>query len=534
MPSSASSELERLRLENERLLLEVEHLAEARLASAEACEEMIDLFDYAPLAYVVLDGVGTILRLNRAATKLLGERVGRQGLEGKRLKTLVIDADHSRLGEHMQSCSIKPDGVVSELRLSDGTPIQVWSRRMRPGVRMYATVIVNLSERDKTAEENTRLQAAEKAARAASEAKDDFIAALSHELRTPLTPVLAAVTALEGRDGIPDDLRKTFDMIRRNVVTEARLIDDLLDVTRIVRRKMRIEAQPLDVHATARDVVETLAPEIAAKRLSVGLFLEAQHHNVSGDSVRLKQVFWNLMRNAVKFTPAGGQIELRSWNRAASGTRWVHIEVSDTGLGFDPAMAEKLFEPFEQGPEMPERNGGLGLGLAICRGIMELHRGRIAASSQGPGRGSRFVIEIEVIDQVVAPIPERRKTTELDVVPSGMRILLVEDDADTADILSELLDRAGYCTLTVPSVQAALTSDLDAIDLVISDIGLPGASGLELMRTIRARGHLKGVALSGYGTEADIRASADAGFSAHLTKPISIDDLLSAIRHIND
>jgi CheY-like chemotaxis protein len=320
-------------------------------------------------------------------------------------------------------------------------------------------------------------------------------------------------------------------MMSRNVRTEARLIDDLLDVTRISRRKLRIEPQPLDVHGAVREAIETLSPAAVTKRLSVEVHLDADHHHASADPVRLKQVFWNLLSNSVKFTPERGHIELRSWNNTASGKRWLAVEVSDTGKGFEPAASAGLFEAFEQGPEAPERNGGLGLGLAICKGVMELHGGRIAASSRGPGTGARFVIEIETIADVPASLeggPAARDAPS----PTKPRILLVDDHEDTADTLGELLNDAGYEVRTARSAEAALSTDLAGVDLVVSDIGLPGRSGLDLMRSLRANHHLKGVALSGYGTEADIRASEEAGFSAHLTKPVDFERLLATIREV--
>ena len=262
----------------------------------------------------------------------------------------------------------------------------------------------------------------------------------------------------------------------------------------------------------------------------MGLFLEAEQRNVVADPVRLKQVFWNLLRNAIKFTPAGGRIELRSWNSARNGKPWLHIEVSDTGLGFAPASASQLFEPFEQRHQASERKGGLGLGLAICKGIVEMHNGRIAASSRGPGTGARFVIDLETTDaQVVHPaLPMEHAASSL----AKPRLLLVEDDEDTLQMLEEVLRFDGYDVHSVRSSTAALAFDLTEIDVLISDIGLPDGSGLDLMRQLR--GHLKGLALSGYGTEADIRASRDAGFSTHLTKPVDIERLLAAIHEVNE
>jgi CheY-like chemotaxis protein len=267
-----------------------------------------------------------------------------------------------------------------------------------------------------------------------------------------------------------------------------------------------------------------------AKHLSLGLSLDAEDHNAAADPIRLKQVFWNLLSNAIKFTPDGGRIEVRSWNSGSNGNRWLRVEVRDNGLGFDPMVAPKLFEPFEQAGT-PERNGGLGLGLAICRGVMELHGGHVIATSQGPGTGARFVIEIETTDEMPARA-EIQPIAPAKLTDAKPRILLVEDDKDTAEMMEELLQEAGYEVRTVRSAQAALESDLDTVDVVISDIGLPGTSGLDLMRSIRQTRPLRGVALSGYGTEADIRASQEAGFSAHLTKPVVFDHLLATIQQV--
>ena len=492
----------------------------------------MDLYDCAPLAYVTLDAVGVIRDLNHAASELLRGDDLHHHLVGTRLKRWVREADHPLLAEHLRRCASTREALPCELHLRDAMPVQLWSRRIRPGLRLFPTALIDLRDRETAAEETRRLTEAEKAARVASQAKDQFIAILSHELRTPLTPVLAAVTALNGRPDVPANLRTMCEMIRRNVQTEARLIDDLLDVTRITQGKLRLDRQPTDIHEVAREALETLGGELAAKQLSAGVFLEAERHNAAADGLRLKQVFWNLLRNAVKFTPEGGRIELRSWNNDAARARCLHVEVSDNGSGFDPEAASKLFEPFEQGAGITERNGGLGLGLAICRGVMALHGGRIAASSRGLGRGARFVIEIETIDelpsqpQVQAPVPPEPQAHH-------PRILLVEDDQDTAEMIGKLLQEAGYEVHSARSAKAAMAADLDNVDLVISDIGLPDVSGLDLMRNIRTTRPLKGVALSGYGTEADIAASEEAGFSAHLTKPVPFDQLLATIQRVS-
>jgi CheY-like chemotaxis protein len=321
-------------------------------------------------------------------------------------------------------------------------------------------------------------------------------------------------------------------MIRRNILIETQLIDDLLDVTRIAQGKMQIERRPVDVHAAAHDAVETLRCEIDAKRLSVDIALEARHFCAAADPVRLRQVFWNLIRNAAKFTPEGGHIELRSWNKTVGEARWLAVEVRDTGRGFHASVAPKLFQAFEQGPQTHDRKGGLGLGLAIAKGVMELHGGRITASSRGPGMGARFVIEIETIDGVPAA-RERPSPPPPQRAHERLRILLVDDHTETADVLEEVLTDAGYEVRAAHSARDALTADFDRVDLLISDIGLPDTSGHELMRSIRSHHQIKGLALSGYGTEADVRASHEAGFSLHLTKPVEVDTLLTAIREVS-
>ncbi|HXU05575.1 MAG TPA: ATP-binding protein [Polyangia bacterium] len=518
-----ASEIERLRLENEQLL-------ESRRLADETRDRYMELYDHLPLAHLTLDGVGIIRDLNEdALTFLRGGGDGRPRLVGTRLKRLVREGDHPALAAHLREGPVRRETFSCEIRLRDSTPVRLWSRRIRPGLRLYPTVIVDLREREQQAIETRRLLDAEKAARVASHAKDQFIASLSHELRTPLTPVLAAVTGMQGRPDVPDHLRVVFEMIRRNILTEARLIDDLLDVTRITQGKMRIERQAMDVHETIRDATEMLDSEVRAKHLLLSLSLDAADHGAAADPVRIKQVFWNLLRNAIRFTPDGGAIEVRSWNASTNGNRLLRVEVSDNGPGFDPALASRLFEPFEQADAL-ERSGGLGLGLAICRGVMELHGGSVIANSRGPGQGARFVVEIEATHELPAraePPPASRPLIE-----RKPRILLVEDDPDTGELLGELLQNAGYAVNTVRSAKAALDSDLDNVDLVISDIGLPGVSGLDLMRTIRQGRPLRGVALSGYGTEADIHASEEAGFSAHLTKPVAFADLLATIRQV--
>ena len=428
-------------------------------------------------------------------------------------------------------------------------------------VRMLGALL-DVTDRHRAEEERARLLAAEREARAeaeaANEAKDRFLATLSHELRTPLTPVLAVVSRLEedGRrretaggltgnlagelaGGLADDLA----MIRRNVELEARLIDDLLDLTRIARGKLELHPEIADLRQIVEHATEMCCePETASGRLRVVTDLAAGEHRVWGDPSRLTQVLWNLLNNAVKFTPAGGTITLRS----RSGPDGLVLEVSDTGVGIDPDVLPHIFDAFEQGrARSPRGTGGLGLGLAISKAIVEMHGGRLAAASPGPGRGAVFMLSLPDL------LPRDPETGEVPILPGlppavqnpkseigNLHILLVEDHADTAEAMAELLRLLGHCVTVAGGVAEAVaaagiastTAADGGLDLLISDLGLPDGSGLDVMRAV-ARSHgVPGIALSGYGMEEDVCKSLEAGFDRHLTKPVSLQALETAIR----
>jgi signal transduction histidine kinase/ActR/RegA family two-component response regulator len=411
----------------------------------------------------------------------------------------------------------------------------------------YATVSVATSmllaavfaERRQTEEERMRLLAAEREARseaeAANEAKDRFLATLSHELRTPLTPVLAIVSRLEADVRLPE-LAGDLAMIRRNVELEARLIDDLLDLTRIARGKLDLHPEIADLRKIVGHTTDMCcAPEIATGRLRLVTDLAADDHRVWGDPSRLTQVLWNLLNNAVKFTPAGGTITLRSRGE----TDRLVLEVLDTGVGIDPDVLPHIFGAFEQGPTRGTRGaGGLGLGLAISKAIVEMHGGTLTAVSEGRGRGAAFTLILPDF------LPRDPETGELPIFLGApqeienpkskiqnLRILLVEDHADTAEAMAELLRLLGHRVTVAGGVAAALAAaeGEDGLDLVISDLGLPDGSGLDVMRRLSASRCLPGIALSGYGMEEDVRRSLEAGFDRHLTKPVSLQALEATI-----
>lgn len=374
-----------------------------------------------------------------------------------------------------------------------------------------------------------QLNLARIAAETASRAKDNFIATLSHELRTPLNPVLILASDQERNTGLPAQLRADFEMIRKNIELEANLIDDLLDLTRIAQGKLRLDSRIIDIQTLCRDAVEMLRADISTKGLEVAIECTATRRWISGDAVRLQQVFWNLLKNAVKFTPIGGQIRMELCDQGESS---ILIRIQDTGIGIDPGNLEKIFDAFEQGdPVINRRFGGLGLGLAISRTLVQMHGGRIWATSEGRDYGTCFHLEIPVVDPEDKPAPQ---ISVPDQSPSPKRILLVEDDEATRLTLERLLTRRGHHLVAVSTTESARQEAAKGeFDVLISDLGLPDGNGHELMAQMRELQGLQGIALSGYGMEEDIARSHASGFAIHLTKPIDIKVLDRAIAQVS-
>ena len=393
--------------------------------------------------------------------------------------------------------------------------------------------------------ENT-LRRAKTEAEQANRSKDRFLAALSHELRTPLNPALLIASEAAQNPELPDAARRAFETVRKNIDLEARLIDDLLDLTRITSGKMNLSLEPTDVHSVLRDALTTVQTDCERKGIHVHVEMRAQHCHVQGDPVRLQQVFWNILKNAVKFTPAGRQITLTTQDTPEGQ---LQVEIADTGIGMSPAELDRIFRAFAQGDHAEEggshRFGGLGLGLAISRNIVELHTGTIHASSPGSGQGSSFTVELPLIatpapSPASAPPPPpapAASTTATQPIPTislppdALTVLLVEDHDATRHVLKQLLVRRNYRVLTADSVASARTlAQRESFHLLISDIGLPDGSGNELMQELRrTRPDLRGIALSGYGMEEDLHRSQSAGFITHLIKPISIQSLEAAL-----
>jgi len=369
---------------------------------------------------------------------------------------------------------------------------------------------------------------AKAAAEAASRAKDDFLAVLSHELRTPLTPVLANSILLERDPSLSTEHRKVMSTIRRNVELEARLIDDLLDATRISRNKLSLQKSLINADQSLTWVLEMCRADADAKGLTVTVDLGASTRNVHADPTRFQQILWNLLKNAIKFTPTGGHVMIRTVNPTAACLR---IVVEDTGVGITADALPHIFGAFEQGGyAVTQRFGGLGLGLAISQALAQLHDGKITAESAGEGTGATFTFELPTCD---SGTPATAELPDAKPLALNCRILLVEDNADTRQVM-ELALSALKCRVTSASTvfEAMAAAEREPFDLLISDIALPDGSGLSLMRDLRNRHRLRGIALSGFGREQDVAKSKECGFDAHLVKPFSIETLEQTLREL--
>jgi nitrogen-specific signal transduction histidine kinase/CheY-like chemotaxis protein len=392
----------------------------------------------------------------------------------------------------------------------------------------------DITDRKRVAE---ALENAKEVAEAASRSKDQFLAILSHELRTPLTPVLLTVSALLDKAPIAGALRESLELIRRNIELEARLIDDLLDVARATCGRMSLDLRMVDAHEVIHEALTVCCSEIHAAEIGLTLELAAAEHHVNADPARLQQVLWNFIKNAVKFTPRGGWLAIRTRNEEgppddSRGARLI-IEVSDSGIGIEPDVLPRIFDPFEQGSAtLRRRYGGLGLGLAISRSVIDAHGGRLTASSEGKDRGSTFMLELMTESRPAPASPAPPTAPDEDPRPRSLRILLVEDNKETLRCLTEILG-CFHAVRPAAMLSSALTlATTEEFDLVLSDIELPDGTGLELMHELRKTHATPGIAMSGFGSEDDIRLSRSAGFAEHLTKPIDIRSLEKVIRRV--
>jgi PAS domain S-box-containing protein len=472
----------------------------------------------------------------------------------------AVDGDAAPEPSPVLAGEVDPADLAARLSARVPAIRGVASHALKTGERLLGTLVFASTTRDRFADTEVRfmqtvcdlvaasverarllseLRQARDVAEAASRAKDDFLATLSHELRTPLNPVLLLASDAAEDASLPANVRADFATIQKNVELEARLIDDLLDVTRITRGKLALEKRLYDAHAILRDAISIVQGDADQKEIELTWNLAASKHVIVGDAVRLQQVFWNVLKNALKFTPPGGRVAVET--RVIEEPARLCVTVEDSGIGMTRDELERVFEAFAQGEHAASasthRFGGLGLGLAISRALIQIHGGVIRAESRGRGKGSTFFIELPLHGNAfrgdVPGVSGPRLLEEEEVKEQSSddrareSILLVDDHESTRHTLMRLLERRGYSVKAVATMaQARAVIGQHEFDLLISDIGLPDGSGNDLMRDVRQKHpRMRGIALSGHGAETDIARTGAAGFAMHLTKPVRIEEL---------
>ena len=523
LPMAIDRALEEVRLR------EAREAVEAQLRDADALYARVvdSLRNY---AVILLDGAGIVRSWNLAAQAIFGHRredtLGRSidlvytpedrehGVWRRELETAFAlgHAQNDRWLVRADGSRMRGEGVVTALYNTQGD---------HTGFSMLV--------HDATAawRDAQALREAKEEAERANRAKDRFLAVLSHELRTPLAPIAAAAQLLERTATVPDKLAHLLPMIRRNVALEARLIDDLLDLTAIGAGKVNLRLQPVDVHKLIHAVAEMLEGDVQRSGLTLDLHLDAPESVVQGDEARIQQVLWNIVRNAVKFTPSGGRVEVRS--RLVGDE--LEVSCTDTGIGIHADALPRIFLAFEQADaDVSRRFGGLGLGLAIAHGLVARHHGSLSAHSDGRDRGAVFTLRLPTTQasSVQAEAPEADDGSARP--PPSVHVLLVEDNRDAADALGLSLHDLGYRVTHAYSCDEAMTlaNSQDGFDVVVTDLGLPDGSGIEIGRQLHGR--LPVIALSGYGTQGDMKQSSEAGFVAHLVKPVATAAVHAAVQ----
>lgn len=557
-PSSEQSLLEKtveeLRAQNDELRLREAQLekrvAALQQATARADRERArydDLFRGLPDATIITDRAGVIRAVNAAAAKLLAAEPRR--LRGRAIAGLVDASATSGLRELMERVDAEAAGEVElPVRRVRGAPFTgAW--RCAPLERGSKLLFIVRPVGDNTrpvhAEPETTdlaralrdredLLARERALRSQLEktdrAKDRFIAVLSHDLRGPINSVLGW-TQLLRREVLSKDARdRALETIERSTRTQLGLVEELLDLSRITADKMALELVPLDLGVFARRIVDSFAPMAVDAGLTLDIDIGVGPSTIFADRKRLAQVISNLLSNALKFTPPGGRIDVR----VQADTAHAILEVQDTGDGIKPELRAELFECYRQGAAMATARAGLGLGLYIVRQLVQLHGGTVEADSEGEGRGSKFTVRLPLREMIPSVASERMLPEESGPDLGGVRVLVVEDEADARDLLTTVLAGKGaHVSAASDAEQALAMFESCSPDVVVSDIEMPGEDGLSFIRRLRTKGgDVPAIAVSGFAAAKDAARALDAGFDVHVPKPIEPTELVTAIRDL--
>ena len=462
-------------------------------------------------------------------------RTDEQSLTAMTFDRLLHPDDRERVWATVSQALDTRSRYDAEFRVVCGDGVTRWMANVGRGdydeqgrpVRMLG-IVQDITRRKQLEEEREELLAVERqlhaAANAANSAKDQFLALLSHELRTPMTTILGWAGLVKAAQAESEVVARGLDQIEQASRSQARLIDDLLDVSRIVTGKLSLETEPLDVGAVLRRAVEVIQPSADAKAIEVAMHFGHEPRPVMGDPIRLQQIFWNLLVNALKFTPAGGHVDI---GLEAAGDL-VEISIRDDGQGIEPGFLPVLFDRFSQaGAGITTRQSkGLGLGLSIARHIAELHGGTIRARSSGPGTGSEFVVRLPLLDSAGVAVPAGVPSELGPDALEGIRVLIVEDDHSAREVLTNMVARFGGLVTATSCVADALQMiEIAPPHVVMSDIGMPDGDGYDMIRRIRSSpsstiATLPALALTAYASTTDRDKAVAAGFQMYLFKPV--------------
>jgi PAS domain S-box-containing protein len=475
-------------------------------------------------AIFTLDVRGRVSSWNPGAERVLG--YAEDEIVGRPCAAIFTPEDVAR-GE--------PDAEIARAATEGRSEDERWHVR-KDGTRFWAGGVVRplLDEGGalrgfvKVMHDMTERKRAEEALREADRRKDDFLAMLAHELRNPLSAINNAIQ-LARRSVKVEHQEWAKDVIGQQVKHLARLIDDLLDVSRITRGKIQLRVEPHDAAAIVRGAVESVRPAFEARRHRLSVSVAAGPLPVEADATRMEQVFVNLLSNAAKYTEEGGRVAIDARREGPE----VVVRVRDDGIGIEPEMLARIFEPFVQAEQAIDRSqGGLGVGLTLARRLVEMHGGTLAASSAGRGLGSEFTVRLP-LSGAAAATPDAGDPRAGAADPQGPRVLIVDDNVESAECLATLLNMVGYDAQTAFDGRSALEAAMiDRPEIVLLDIGLPGMDGYELAATLRRDRRLEDallIAITGYGQDEDRRRSAEAGFNHHLVKPVDVDALLELL-----
>jgi PAS domain S-box-containing protein len=511
-------------------------------------ERLRATFEYAPVGISETALDGTLLRVNDGFCRIVG--YSREELQGGLFQRITHPDDlpanlenyrRVQAGEvpyyEMEKRYLRRDGSVVWAHLF-GSVVRDADGRAAYGI----AVIQDITER-KRAQEALRAhvqerealllreQRARREAEEANRLKDEFLATVSHELRTPLNAITGWTAVARMQECDPAAMRRALDIIERNAKAQKQLIEDLLDVSRIITGKLKLELGPVDVRRVAEAALDTAQAAASAKGIAVLLRCDPDLPVIVADFTRLQQVVWNLLANAVKFTPERGRVEVSV--RRERGE--VELAVRDTGEGIAPEFLPFVFDRFRQADgSITRRHGGLGLGLAIVRHIVELHGGRVQVESEGLGRGARFVVRLPAPGGIDHAAATGSRPPGGQAMLAGLRLLVVEDEPDTLRMLEELLQGFGASVHALDTAHAALAVlAAERFDLLLADVAMPGTDGYDLIRRVRAGGGamagLPAVALTAHGRLSDRLQVLSAGFQNHVVKPADPEELALVI-----